>query len=60
MPKRIVTDTPTAKQSQELRAIRADVGSSQRRFAVLLGCTARSLSRWETGERPVPRCILHL
>ena len=60
MPKRIVTDAPTAKQSQELRAIRAHVGCSQRCFAVCLGVTPRSLSRWERGGRPVPTTVLSL
>jgi DNA-binding transcriptional regulator YiaG len=40
---------------EELRAIRERHGLSQDELTNLVGVTKACLSRWERGERPIPR-----
>lgn len=41
----------------ELVALRARFGWSQARAAQVLGCSARSISNWESGRHEVPDSI---
>ena len=38
---------------QELRAIRAELGLSQRDFARRIGVSPRTIARWEDGVHPI-------
>jgi transcriptional regulator with XRE-family HTH domain len=60
MPKRILSMVHSPNAAAELVAIRQHLGLTQRQFACMLGATARSLSRWELGQRPVPATVLTL
>lgn len=61
MPQRLcATDTTPSEAARELLAIRQHLGLTQRAFARMLGAGARSLCRWELGQRPTPQSILQL
>lgn len=46
--------------AEELKAIRAKQGLSQRAFAEVLGLSNVEIARWETGKRPIPRWLVLL
>jgi len=48
-----MTKLPTMT-SEELRAIRAEMGANQREAAEMLGVTLRGYTRWESGDRSIP------
>jgi DNA-binding XRE family transcriptional regulator len=60
MAKRIINEAPADHSSVELQGIRAHVGFSQEHFALCLGVSRGSLSRWERGVKPVPTSLLRL
>jgi transcriptional regulator with XRE-family HTH domain len=45
---------------QRLRAIRRELGWTQRELADEAGVTANTVARWERGERPIPRMLVSL
>ena len=61
-----LVDVPVALNPAQLRAVRADLGLSQREFAEVIkkagaaigevnGCTKRLVQKWETGEHRMVR-----
>ena len=45
--------------NETLREMRQSINLSQAELAHWLGTTRRTVSRWETGSRPVPAAALH-
>jgi transcriptional regulator with XRE-family HTH domain len=39
---------------QQFKKLRKSIGYSQTRLAIEMGVTLRTISRWETGEFPIP------
>lgn len=45
---------------REFKQLRNQLGLSQQKLAALMGTTAATISRWESGKRPIPEIAARL
>lgn len=50
----------TSPTPEQVRALRASAGLTQRRVADILDCSARAVRAWELGERNMPSSLYRL
>lgn len=48
------------EQAEQIKAIRASTGLSQKKFAEKTGVSARTILSWETGDRTPPSYVIPL
>lgn len=48
------------EQAEQIKAIRASTGLSQKNFAEKTGVSARTILSWETGDRNPPSYVIPL